>query len=63
MSSPDYLRSTESLADEMLGLRLHETEPYLTEERKQQLRRRMAVISFELQCRAEESADARTSDG
>lgn len=58
MSAADFLRNTESLADEMLSLRLHETEPYLTEERKEQLRRRMAVISFELRCRAEESESA-----
>ena len=56
MSVADFLRSTESLADEMLGLKLHEAEDYLSEDRKEQLRRRMAVISFELQCRAEESS-------
>lgn len=54
MSAADFLRSTDSLADEMLGLKLHEAESYLTEERKEQIRRRMAIISFELTCRAEE---------
>ena len=55
MSAADFLRPTDSLAEELFSLKEHEAEPYLTEERKEQLRRRMAVISFELRCRAEES--------
>lgn len=58
MTFSDSLRSTENLAEELFDLKEHETQPYLTEERKEQLRRRMAVISFELKCRAEESEGA-----
>lgn len=54
MTSPDYLRSTDSLAEELFDLKEHEAQPYLTEERKISIRRRMAVVSFELRCRAEE---------
>lgn len=62
MTFSDHLRPTESLAEELFDLKEHAAQPYLTEEREDQLRLRMAVISFELKCRAEESADARTFD-
>lgn len=63
MSVPDYLRTTDSLAMELFDQKEHEAQPYLSEERKVSIRRRMAVISFELSCRVDEpfpqpSADA-----
>lgn len=55
MTSPDYLRSNDSLAEELFDLTEHEAQPYLSEERKESIRRRMAVVSFELRCRADEA--------
>lgn len=46
--------TTDELAIELAELKLHAAEGYITPERKAQIERRMAYISFELQERSKE---------
>lgn len=48
--------STDELAIHLAELKMHEQEPYLTEERKEQIRREIGYASFELQERNKENA-------
>jgi hypothetical protein len=54
MSFEETKAPTEDLVIELSELRLHVTEPYLTEKRKADIQRRIAYLSFELSERAKE---------
>ena len=47
-------KTTEELAIELAELKIKEAEPYLTEERKAEIRKKIGHISFELQERAKQ---------
>ena len=47
-------KTTEELAMELAELKIKEQEPYLSEERKEQIRKKIGHISFELQERAKQ---------
>lgn len=55
MSNPELQTTTEDLAIELAELKMKEQEPYLTEERKTQIRKKIAHVSFELQERAKDN--------
>lgn len=48
-------QSTEDLAIKLADLKIQETEPYLSEARKLQIRKEMAYLSFELEERAKDA--------
>lgn len=49
-------QTTDDLAIELADLKLREAEPYLSEARKEEIRKQIAYISFELTERAKDEA-------
>ena len=48
MTKPDIEKSTQQLAIELEALRMKSFEGYLTEERREQIRKRIGAVGFEL---------------